>query len=77
MTRRPECPPDTGRTHRQVAQRGTPEEALEVMGGQPIGTSRPDNDPTTQLEKLAGLLEKGLITRREFDEKKRKLLDQI
>jgi hypothetical protein len=34
-------------------------------------------DPAAQIEKLAGLLEKGLITRREFEETKRKLLDQI
>jgi hypothetical protein len=30
-----------------------------------------------QLEKLAGLLEKGRITRAEFEDKKRKLLAQI
>jgi hypothetical protein len=76
-TPKPGCPSDTDRPHRPLAQRGAPEEVLEVMEGHPIGASRPDNDPTTQLEKLACLLEKGLITRREFDEKKRKLLDQI
>jgi methionine salvage enolase-phosphatase E1 len=38
---------------------------------------RQDTDPAAQLEKLAGLLEKGLITRDEFEQKKRKLLDQI
>jgi hypothetical protein len=45
--------------------------------GHQVGASRPDNDPAAQLEKLASLLEKGLITRHEFEEKKRKLLDQI
>jgi hypothetical protein len=34
-------------------------------------------DPAAQIEKLAGLLEKGLISRREFEEKKQKLLDLI
>jgi hypothetical protein len=34
-------------------------------------------DPAAQIEKLARLLEKGIITRREFEETKRKLLDQI
>jgi hypothetical protein len=41
------------------------------------GVLRPDNDPVTQIEKLAGMLAKGLITRDEFEEKKRKLLAQI
>src|SRR5262249_20959724 len=34
-------------------------------------------DPATQIEKLAALRDKGLITQREFELKKRKLLDQI
>jgi hypothetical protein len=45
--------------------------------GYQAGASRLENDPATQLEKLAGLLEKGLITHDEFEKKKRKLLDQI
>jgi hypothetical protein len=40
-------------------------------------SSGPDSDPATQLEKLAALLEKGLITRSEFEVKKRKLLAKI
>lgn len=34
-------------------------------------------DPVAKLEKLACLLDKGLITRQEFEEKKRKLLGEI
>jgi hypothetical protein len=35
------------------------------------------DDAITRIEKLAGLLEKGLITQAEFDEKKAKLLEEI
>ena len=35
------------------------------------------DDAIARIEKLAGLLEKGLITQAEFDEKKAKLLDEI
>jgi hypothetical protein len=45
--------------------------------GHQAAAFRPDNNPAAQLEILAGLLDKGLITRSEFDEKKRKLLGQI
>ena len=45
--------------------------------GHEADTFRPVNDPAAQIEKLAGLLEKGLITRPEFEEKKRKLLAQF
>ena len=37
----------------------------------------PADDAITRIEKLAGLLEKGLITQAEFDEKKAKLLEEI
>jgi len=35
------------------------------------------DDAITRIEKLAALLEKGLITKAEFDEKKAKLMDEI
>jgi hypothetical protein len=35
------------------------------------------DDAITRIEKLAGLLDKGLITQAEFDEKKAKLLEEI
>jgi len=37
----------------------------------------PADDAITRIEKLAGLLEKGLITKAEFEEKKAKLMDEI
>jgi hypothetical protein len=37
----------------------------------------PADDAITRIEKLAALLEKGLITKAEFDEKKAKLMEEI
>jgi membrane protease subunit (stomatin/prohibitin family) len=40
-------------------------------------SKHPADDAITRIEKLAGLLEKGLITQAEFDDKKAKLLEEI
>lgn len=40
-------------------------------------TERGGDDAIIKIEKLAGLLEKGLITKEEFEEKKAKLLEEI
>lgn len=41
-----------------------------------VAANTPD-DPIAKIEKLAGLLEKGLISQEEFDEKKKKLLEDF
>jgi len=40
-------------------------------------TGQSTDDPASRIEKLAGLLEKGLITQEEYDQKKSKLLEEI
>ena len=49
----------------------------QVAAAQPPPPESPRRDPVWALEKLAGLLDKGLITRQEFEAKKRKLLKKI
>lgn len=41
------------------------------------GAQGASDDAITRIEKLAALMEKGLITQEEYDEKKRKLLEEI
>jgi DNA repair ATPase RecN len=44
---------------------------------QNISSGHSSDDPAIRIEKLAGLLEKGLITKEEYDQKKSKLLEEI
>lgn len=46
----------------------------ECLSKRSIGKSSPGSSDVEQLEKLATLLEKGLITRKEFDGKKQEIL---
>lgn len=49
----------------------------QVAAAKPPPPEPARRDPVWALEKLAGLLDKGLITRQEFEAKKRKLLRKI
>jgi membrane protease subunit (stomatin/prohibitin family) len=44
---------------------------------QNISSGQSSDDPASRIEKLAGLLDKGLITQEEYDKKKAKLLEEI
>ena len=46
----------------------------ECLANRPTGNSGSTTSDVEQLEKLAALLERGLITREEFDKKKREIL---
>lgn len=55
-------------TNRQTAQTAAP---------QPVQAGAPAVDVASQLEKLAALMEKGILTKEEFDAQKKKLLESF
>ena len=48
---------------------------MEVNGSRRFHAPAAGGDVVSQLEKLKGLLERGMISRQEFDDQKRKILD--
>jgi membrane protease subunit (stomatin/prohibitin family) len=49
----------------------------QVQLTQEATTVQPVEDAVSRIEKLGGLLDKGLITQVEYDQKKAKLLEEI
>lgn len=48
---------------------------MAVVRGPKAQAASPDSDPLVRLEKLASLLDKGILTKQEFEAQKRKLLE--
>lgn len=72
----PPAPPSEPQ-HQQSQQTAMPDAPLPHSPAPDAATARMEADPLAVLERLASLVEKGLLTREEFDAKKAELLSRI